>query len=281
MPAPKSTNGTLRKELADRIQSEPGVTGIVLRKLASALGCRPDHISKMLYAMVQSGTLRDEEATFEGKKTKAYFRTSAALYKKTRRPKPVAKAAKPAKPQPGTVLPETTKAPSEKAPPRPVETDDASLVLLQGVDRLATDLAERLASYVAQQVVLRLNEALGSLAESLPAPGQPLPPLAMLPAAPSKPRKKRVLIIGLLPQQAGLVSTEFGEALDLSFAGADDNVGKIKAQAAQAGEVLAMTKFISHSCEDLVKAHPGYSRVAGGMSALRDKLTAIFGEKLS
>lgn len=280
MPAPKATNSTLRKELADRIQSEPGVTGIVLRKLASALGCRPDHISKMLYAMVQSGALRDEEAAFEGKKTKAYFRTRTALYK-TRRPKPVAKAAKPAKPQPGTVLPETTKAPREKAPPRPVETDDASLGLLQGVDRLATDLAERLAAYVAQQVVLRLNEALGSLAESLPAPGQPLPPLAMLPVAPSKPRKKRVLIIGLLPQQAGLVSTEFGEALDLSFAGADDNVGKIKAQAAQAGEVLAMTKFISHSCEDLVKAHPGYSRVAGGMSALRDKLLAIFSEKLS
>lgn len=90
-----------------------------------------------------------------------------------------------------------------------------------------------------------------------------------------KVRQPRVLIMGLKPQQSGLMQQEFGACLDLRF-WKDEGVSKLVSLARNADNIIGMTDFIGHSDEDPVKAFPEYQRLGGGMTGLREALTQLY-----
>lgn len=93
---------------------------------------------------------------------------------------------------------------------------------------------------------------------------------------PSGPRKLALLVVGLKGAQKTEIHREFAERFDLRFVGADESKDALRAQAERAEKTVAMTDFISHSHEDIIKARsPHYIRQPGGMTQLRSTLAGL------
>lgn len=144
-------------------------------------------------------------------------------------------------------------------------------------------LAEALARQIAAQVVVSLQPMLQrELAAVVPvAPPIPVLDVSTLlpsPAAPvEKPKRMKVGVIGLLPQQAGLLTTEFGEHFEFRFWKGESN-GLLKSIGVSCDVVLT-TKWSAHSQTETLKSVGANVRhVAGGMDELRTTLTALYVE---
>ena len=101
------------------------------------------------------------------------------------------------------------------------------------------------------------------------------------PAAKAKPSKapasrlRKVLVIGLLPQQAAIIQHEFKDTFDIDFCTADDI--RVIESKAPTHEVLMMIGFINHRASEIVKScTANYSHIKGGVTALRDELTKMY-----
>lgn len=86
-----------------------------------------------------------------------------------------------------------------------------------------------------------------------------------------KVKRTRILIVGLKPQQAGMMVNEF-PGMDLRFVDSGKEPQSVDGKLGHTDVVIAMTNFISHSIEDHLKKHPNYIRVSGGMDKLRETL---------
>lgn len=141
------------------------------------------------------------------------------------------------------------------------------------LDALVAKFVDGLAEQLVDAVVTNLKPALESklkeaLPKALPRINPPAPKQEVLPG------KRKVLVVGLLPQQAGMISQEFGDVFDMSFADKDAVNGKLRSQVLSAELVIGMTGFISHSQDDILQAAGGnYRKCPGGMTRLRDLLT--------
>lgn len=159
--------------------------------------------------------------------------------------------------------------------PSRTRTNAAALDLNALVETLATSLADTL----AQQVAAKLKDKLmAQLATQLPALAAP-PPQIHAPII-NEPRavKKKVLIAGLLPQQAGMIQSEFGEVFDLAF-WKDESLHALKSRAESAEVTITFTSKIGHAAENAIKAtNTEYHRCVGGMTSLRDMLTRMYVE---
>lgn len=159
--------------------------------------------------------------------------------------------------------------------PSRTRTNAATLDLNALVENLATSLADTL----AQQVAAKLKDRLmAQLATQLPALAAP-PPQIHAPII-NEPRavKKKVLIAGLLPQQAGMIQSEFGEVFDLAF-WKDESLHALKSRAESAEVTITFTSKIGHAAENAIKAtNTEYHRCVGGMTSLRDMLTRMYVE---
>ena len=155
------------------------------------------------------------------------------------------------------------------------QTSPATLDLNALVENLATSLADTL----AQQVAAKLKDKLmAQLATQLPALAAP-PPQIHAPII-NEPRahKPKVLIAGLLPQQAGMIQSEFGEVFDLTF-WKDESLQALKHRAEAAQVTITFTSKIGHAAESAIKAtSTEYHRCVGGMTSLRDMLTRMYVE---
>ena len=162
-----------------------------------------------------------------------------------------------------------------KLAPSRTQTNPATLDLNALVENLATSLADTL----AQQVAARLKDKLmAQLATQLPALAAP-PPQIHAPII-NEPRahKPKVLIAGLLPQQAGMIQSEFGEVFDLTF-WKDESLQALKHRAEAAQVTITFTSKIGHAAESAIKAtSTEYHRCVGGMTSLRDMLTRMYVE---
>lgn len=147
------------------------------------------------------------------------------------------------------------------------------------LDALAKGLADVIVGRVKQNIAVELNSMLPE-----PVPAVALPSLAevmgritshtALPAP--KSGSKKVLIVGLLPQQAGMINSEFGDCFDLSF-WKDDGIDKLRALAASADVSLVHIAHTSHGTTEIAKKHSkDFRQVTGGMSSMRDELTKLF-----
>ena len=154
-------------------------------------------------------------------------------------------------------------------------TNPATLDLNALVEDLATSLADTL----AQQVAAKLKDRLmAQLATQLPALAAP-PPQIHAPII-NEPRahKPKVLIAGLLPQQAGMIQSEFGEVFDLTF-WKDESLQALKHRAEAAQVTITFTSKIGHAAENAIKAtSTEHHRCVGGMTSLRDMLTRMYVE---
>lgn len=159
--------------------------------------------------------------------------------------------------------------------PSRTRTNATTLDLNALVENLATSLADTL----AQQVAAKLKDKLmAQLATQLPALAAP-PPQIHAPII-NEPRthKKRVLIAGLLPQQAGMIQSEFGEVFDLTF-WKDESLQALKHRAEAAQVTITFTSKIGHAAESAIKTtSTEYHRCVGGMTSLRDMLTRMYAE---
>ena len=163
-----------------------------------------------------------------------------------------------------------------KAPtPSRTRTNATTLDLNALVENLATSLADTL----AQQVAAKLKDRLmAQLATTLPELAAPPPQIHAPIINEPKASKKRVQIAGLLPQQAGMIQSEFGEVFDLAF-WKDESLHALKSRAESAEVTITFTSKIGHAAENAIKAtHTEYHRCVGGMTSLRDMLTRMYVE---
>ena len=169
------------------------------------------------------------------------------------------------------------KARKPRKAPNPSRTQTNATTL--DLNTLVEDLATSLADTLAQQVAAKLKDRLmAQLATQLPALAAP-PPQIHAPII-NEPRasKPKVLIAGLLPQQAGMIQSEFGEVFDLAF-WKDESLQALKHRAEAAQVTITFTSKIGHAAESAIKAtSTEYHRCVGGMTSLRDKLTRMYVE---
>lgn len=162
-----------------------------------------------------------------------------------------------------------------KLAPSRTQTSPATLDLNALVEDLATSLADTL----AQQVSAKLKDRLmAQLATQLPTLAAPPPQIHAPIINEPKTSKKRVLIAGLLPQQAGMIQSEFGEVFDLTF-WKDESLHALKHRAESAQVTITFTSKIGHAAENAIKTtSTEYHRCVGGMTSLRDMLTRMYVE---
>lgn len=132
--------------------------------------------------------------------------------------------------------------------------------LTDAIDAFVEAIAEYIANQVAEKVLLKAGA------------------LHRTPAGAESPRtrKPKVAIIGLMPQQQGIVSSEYGDAFDLVFPDRE-RTGRIKEL--RADRIYVMTRFVSHAVTEALKAAKlEFELVPGGMSDLGRLLYAAAGE---
>jgi hypothetical protein len=78
--------------------------------------------------------------------------------------------------------------------------------------------------------------------------------------------KKRIVVVGLLPDQEGMILREFGEQFTFKFLESNDAK---HADIPQANAYLVMKNFVSHAVYGKYQHLPGHVLIDGGMSTLR------------
>lgn len=91
-------------------------------------------------------------------------------------------------------------------------------------------------------------------------------------------KRKTVVIISLLPGQQAEIEREFKECFNLRMFTADQTASRsFEGSVKGCDYAIVMTKFVSHKAEDVLKAAGvQITRVTGGMTMLRNKLTDFY-----
>ena len=152
------------------------------------------------------------------------------------------------------------------------------------ITSMIQNIGNALAKQIVAQVALNLQPLLQrELAQVIPQQPVEIPQLdvkALISTQTAQPKRERlstVGIVGLLPQQAGLIAMEFGEVFDLRFWNNESN-SSLKSMGI-ACEVVLCTKWCSHSTtETLASVGANWRKVTGGMNELRTTLTALYVE---
>lgn len=150
-----------------------------------------------------------------------------------------------------------------------------------GLETVVEELARAIAQHVLSRVEAQLAEQLKHI---LPETTQPLRPISVealtrqiLPQEHTGPRRPTILIAGLLPNQAGIIQTEFGEAFDFRFYMVGQSIGQLKHMLPGADYVWTFTSKISHAVEETMKAKGvTIHRCSGGLTMLKDQLLALY-----
>jgi hypothetical protein len=145
----------------------------------------------------------------------------------------------------------------EAPAPQPVEL---------GVSELLEKLFDQLAKRVATEVMSGISEQLSALQKTHQDPR----PVIVNQTAPggwpqtTKPRRKRVTIIGLRGQQMSVIKQKYQD-IDFTFLDVDDAVGRVPCEAEC---TIMMTKFINHSVYAKYRNAPNMRHCNGGISDL-------------
>lgn len=166
----------------------------------------------------------------------------------------------------------------EPQPPEPTEKPAINL----------TDFADLLAMAIAQHVVARvethLQERLPAILPVLPNETAPISieqlTKRLRPSEDTPSKQPTVLIAGLLPNQAGIIDTDFGDVFNLRFFMTDDNLKQLKAMAKSVDHVFTFTSKVSHAVEEVMvgQGHKIH-RCSGGMTMLKEQLLKLYVEK--
>lgn len=170
-------------------------------------------------------------------------------------------------------IPEAAPAlPAEAAQPVPAPQLNQGIYIPphMSLDTMARQFAEGVAAHLVERIVealhLQLPQQINAVVDQYKANG-----------GKKKENLPKVIICGLLPQQAGLMVAEFGRDLDLAFIETTEgsNSKRIDALLQSHDVAYAMTSFINHSLDGKLKnGAKVYQRISGGMTSLRDNLRA-------
>jgi hypothetical protein len=100
------------------------------------------------------------------------------------------------------------------------------------------------------------------------------------PQPPTSPRpdKLRVFVFGLLDQQNRELEAKYSDALDIRALTKDAGDNEITGQAKSADKIIAVTRFISHPHEDMLRKHAkpaAFMRTSGGLGAVMTLLDRL------
>jgi hypothetical protein len=153
-----------------------------------------------------------------------------------------------------------------KVPPTPTP-------MAQPLDEVARLLGRRIARVLMDALREEISEQVDALSHGLI---ETWVEQAVKPTATAKiPRKPTVLIAGLLPMQAGLISQEFGHRFDLRFFEAGGSLQKLKSMS-HVDHAFSFTSKIGHDVEAAMQSKgTPVLRCPGGMTMLRQKLTEL------
>jgi hypothetical protein len=185
-------------------------------------------------------------------------------------------------------------------------TSFATQIASAVAQRVANQVREQLEKQVVQQVSEAVAAQMTQLTQSISMPGMPgasAVPIKPHRAQEEKPQgtrtrgskaktvhtarresatevqpptvRKKVVVVGLKPRFTKQISAEFSNGVDLAFAGADESADRLERLVAEADQVMALTNTKSTRTAKLVKAHPHYSKVSGGLPKLVEALRGM------
>lgn len=256
-------------------------TGLTNAEIAEKTGLNPNSVSAItnqLYTkkkQVRRTTNKDDRIV--------YF----PLAKAEPPPAPAPKVEAPAKPVEPATAPVVEPQPVPKVVEPPKQSIAEHSANLSGLIAKFDDFATQLAAHFAARLKGKLVEEM--MAISLPhVPTQPAPVMPTVEElkaritgaapAPAAPVLKRVTIIGLLPQQSGMIQNEFHDVFNLAFF-KDGPSQQLRDVVRNADHVITFTSKIPHHFENIIKsAGKGVIRAYGGMTELRDRLMKLYVE---
>lgn len=100
----------------------------------------------------------------------------------------------------------------------------------------------------------------------------PLNPEYFITPEPVREIKPKVLIVGLLPQQAQEIQQLYGKRYDLRIFDSNVTSDKIRSLMPHCERAIVMTKFISHRVQDVLRGHAGFTHCNGSVTALKELL---------
>ena len=167
--------------------------------------------------------------------------------------------------------PEPTPVPTPVPEPEPTPAPVPGLSL----DLVLQELVEVLSDTIVAKVVEEVNRKLPlKLKESLPETVTSVQSLKI--TVEEKPLLQKVLIVGLLPQQAGVITQEFHQCFDLRFF-KEGNHHLLKDMARGVDRIILHTNHLGHSTEASIKSlGKEYEYCSGGLTALKNRLTNLY-----
>ena len=179
-------------------------------------------------------------------------------------------------PTPAPQEPEMALATPSEAPREPVT--------LFPIYRMIDSIAKTMATEIMYQLNVQLTAQVADMSIRLKREVEQAAPspeaLAARVANAVQPLKKRlpsVLVVGLRPQQAGLISGEFSEYFDLRFWADGEAVELLKHNAKGADHIVVYNNAISHATlRTLDSVNVNLIHAKGGLTLVRNKLTELY-----
>ena len=170
--------------------------------------------------------------------------------------------------------------PREEITVEKVKTEVDKVIGSQPMESLLATISTRISDTIVSQVIANLFNTLPSIipAVTLPSNDEVLARLNKKEEAPRE-QKLKVLVLGLLSQQAGRLQAELHDCLDLAFWNDRNGDGKdkLKSLTKWSDRVFVHTQHMGHSAQEIVKANGGIVvTVPGGLTQMQEALTAYY-----
>ena len=160
---------------------------------------------------------------------------------------------------------------------QPIQSDDIASM----IQNLGNALAKQIVAQVALSLQPMLQRELAAVIPEQPVeiPQLVVKALISTQTAPKRERLTKVGIVGLFPQNAGVISTEFHDKFDLKFWDGGSN-SSLKSLGISCEYVLC-TKWCGHKHVETLKSVGANTRfLPGGMEQLRETLVNLYLENV-
>jgi len=168
------------------------------------------------------------------------------------------------------IIEENKAAETERSQPAPETPQAPPTDLLSSIlQTIATQVADAFAGHLKTAIDQAMERLLNTEAPGViqNQPGQAI-------AQAHKLKKQKILVVGLKPGQAGLIAHEFKD-MDLRFVESGTSPQLIHGKTGGMDAVIAMTNFIGHEHENVMKSAHNYIRCGGGLDKLRQQLVGL------
>lgn len=147
------------------------------------------------------------------------------------------------------------------------------------LDMLINNLAYQIADSIITKVRSKLYRDIPELKPTLELPSHAEVLARLNKPKEEKQEKLKVLVLNLLPQQAGLIQSELHDCLNIEFWNdkTGDGIEKLKSLSKWSDMVFIHTKHAAHNHQEVVKSvGADFILVPGGISQMQEALTKFF-----